>query len=77
MFPIASSKQSELEFMLGTSLTCNDEELSIYGDFQAAAAKVIVAYFEKCDPKDRPTCKTDAEVNAWLKGKYLVFLYNR
>lgn len=33
--------------------------------------------FRKCDPSKRKTCKSDDEINEWLKDKYILFGYNK
>lgn len=33
--------------------------------------------FDRCQPSDsQTTCKSDAEIDAWLKGKYITTLEN-
>ena len=32
--------------------------------------------FEKCNPKERATCKSEEEIAEWIKGKYLITIEN-
>lgn len=33
-------------------------------------------YFRECDKNKRKTCKSENEVNAWMKDKFLMFVHN-
>ena len=59
------------------NMNCIDEPLSIYGTQTTTKGKLLLFEFIKCDPKVRLTCKTDSEVEEWLKNKYLVLAYNK
>jgi hypothetical protein len=56
---------------------CINEDVVLYGDFNTAKARILFFEFEKCNRKKRKTCKTDSEVQEWLKTQYLVFGYNK
>ena len=75
-YPLINGKETELEMILGKSLLCIDEDVSLKGDWQSGVAKVLIASFEKCDRKARKTCRSDQEVNEWLKDKYMYVVFN-
>ena len=60
----------------GNKLTCIDEDVVLYGDFNTAKARLLFLSFEKCDRTKRKTCKSDSVVQEWLKKQYLVLAYN-
>ena len=58
-------------------LKCTEEPLNLVGNFQTETAKIALVMFERCDPKKRKTCKSEAEVKLWMQDKYLILAYNR
>lgn len=58
----------------GKKLKCIDEPYSILGDFNTDRAIALMTVIEKCNPEVR-SCKSEAEIDAWLRGKYL-FTYS-
>ena len=53
----------------------NDDEISIFGNWNTDYIKNLMVAFEKCDSNVR-TCKSEAEINAWIKTKYIVTMTN-
>ena len=58
-----------------------DDKVELMGDYQSGHAKLLQFYFERC--KDEPNtpeadkvCKKDAEIDNWLRGRYMIFLEN-
>ena len=54
----------------------------LMGEYQSTHAKVLQFYFERCTdepdtPEEEKLCKTDAEIDKWLFGKYMIFLENK
>ena len=47
----------------------------IYGDFSTAEARLIDLQLVKCHDQDY--CKSDQEINQFMKDKWIVLLYNR
>ena len=47
----------------------------IYGDYNADKTSQFNIQFIKCH--DRPDCKSDKEITASIKNKYMVILYNQ
>ena len=55
---------------------CFDERLQLSGEYDSVKARHLVITFEKCDPKQRKTCKNETEINEWIRDKYLVTIEN-
>lgn len=53
------------------------EPVNLVGNWNTETAKVLEFYFEKCDSEKRETCKSEEEVQEWMKDKYLILAYNR
>ena len=47
------------------------EELFIHGDFSSPQGRIFKIQFERCDPTERSTCRSDEEVTQWLNVFYL------
>lgn len=58
-------------------LQCMTEPVNLVGNWNTETAKVLEFYFEKCDSEKRETCKSEEEVQEWMKDKYLILAYNR
>jgi hypothetical protein len=58
-YPPIEGKEGEIDMILGKSLLCIDEAVSLVGNWQSGVAKVLIASFEKCDRSKRKTCKSD------------------
>jgi hypothetical protein len=58
-------------------LQCMTEPVNLVGNWNTESAKVLEFYFEKCDSEKRETCKSEEEVQEWMKDKYLILAYNR
>ena len=56
-------------------MKCTDEEYNIWGDYNTGSSSNLKVVFDLCDPKKRK-CKSQAEIDKWLFGKYLVVLQN-
>ena len=58
------------------SVRCIDkEEMRINGDFNSAAARVLDLRLVRC--RGHKYCKSDEEITAFLKDKFLLVLYNK
>lgn len=55
-------------------LCLNKEEMYIYGDFNSEKTRQINIQLKKCH--GRTDCKSDAEITAFFRNKYLLLLYN-
>ena len=61
---------------LGNLLKCVQEPYGLMGNFDTAVGGNLLAVFEKCDRTKR-TCKSEAEIEAWMAGKYIFTLENQ
>lgn len=50
------------------------DELTIWGDYNSAAAQQIAFKFKFCEGHDY--CETPEKIREWLRGKYILLLYN-
>ena len=66
--------------MYGTSMQCikNEEDLKIWGNYDAGAASNLMIVFEKCDSseaaKEKFECESESDINAWIEGRYIITL---
>lgn len=63
----------------GRRLKCfsSSKDLRIWGNYNSLTTLNIVAAFDLCDPaSSQVTCKSEQEIQNFLKSKYLVFYYN-
>ena len=51
--------------------------MELWGSWNSVSASLLSFSFEKCNPKERKTCKKDSEVQEWLKDKYVLFAYDQ
>ena len=67
--------------MYSTSLRCIknlDKDSVIWGNFNTGNATAVLVMFEKCDSeKNQIVCKSEEEINQWLKGRYIIVLENQ
>ena len=63
----------------GRRLKCpeNKSDLEVMGNFDSSAAANVMVVLEKCDNKTSTiTCKSNAEIDAFLEFKYILLLQN-
>ena len=56
-------------------LCIEQSELFIRGSFQSNKASLLDIRLERC--RDRPDCKSDAEITAYFRGTYILMYYNQ
>ena len=56
-------------------MKCIDEEFEIKGNYDTDSASNLLIVFEKCDSSQRK-CKTDTEIEQFLKWKYILYSQN-
>ena len=61
---------------VGNLLKCVRAPYGIVGNFDTATAGALMAIFEKCDRTKR-TCKSEAEIEAWMASKYILTIENQ
>ena len=55
---------------------CLDEGISLNGDYNSDSGRSLVLEWQKCDPSSGVVCKEQADIDAWLKRKYLILYTN-
>ena len=62
-------------------LFCYDEQINIQGDYQSDRATQLMIHIVKCNNETRgegePPCKSDQEIEGWLRRKFLLTLTNQ
>ena len=53
------------------------EDLIIWGDYNSRRAQQLAVKFKICDGGPANGCKEKEEILEWIKGKYIVLLYNQ
>ena len=56
-------------------MICLGEHIEITGSFDTEKGSNLMVVFEKCD-LGPSLCKNDADIDEWLKQKYIVVLEN-
>lgn len=67
-YPLVDNELAFKDAVDGQKLMCIDEDVELYGDFNTANGKILFLGFVKCDTTKRNTCKSEKEVNEWLKS---------
>ena len=57
-------------------MRCFDERVMLNGEYESEQASHLAISFERCNPKERSTCKSDIEFNDWIADKYILTLEN-
>ena len=74
-FPI-HEKSVEVIKLYKKKLLCIDkEESTLFGDYNSLAARTITVQLKKCHGK--VYCKSDEEINKFIRDKYLLMLNNQ
>lgn len=73
--PIHKASKSALELNKDGFICIEDEQLELYGDFNSDKARTIQISLKRCSGE--AYCKTDEEIDQFLKGKYLLLLNNQ
>ena len=74
-FPIAEDQRLVLERMHTQFMCLKDpSKLEVRGSFDGSSARIIEIDFKRCTGS--PECKSEQEVTDFLKGGYIVLLYN-
>jgi len=62
----------------GKKFKCADTEfIKMQGDYNSAKTRSISISFTMCDPTLRKTCKSEGEIKAWLKQKFILTYANQ
>ena len=55
---------------------CLDDPLDIQGNYDTIAARTPSISLVKCDREKRTTCKSDKEIDDFVRGKFLITIEN-
>ena len=72
--PIHETSQATLELYHRKMICLDEEELKINGNFDTSVADLLNIQLIKCN--SRSDCKSDEEILAFFRNKFLVILYN-
>ena len=73
--PIYKASVLEVEFYHRKFQCVDKAEMFLRGDYNSNTANQFNVQLQRCH--DRPDCKSEAEIDAYLKNKYLIILYNQ
>ena len=73
--PIHKASKSALKQYKDGFLCIEDEQLELYGDWNSDSARTIQISLERCSRE--AYCKSDEEIDQFLKGTYLMLLNNQ
>ena len=59
-----------------TKLWCIDDDIHVKGNYDSQEADTFAIMLERCNPAERSTCKSDEEIDEWIKGKFIVMVDN-
>ena len=72
--PIHETATAYVNLYKNKFVCLEQEDLEIYGNFNAKKAKILRAYLHRCHGK--VYCKTAEEMDEYMKDKYLLILRN-
>ena len=73
--PIYEDSRDEVDFYSKKFECVDKEDLILYGDYSSYKASQFNVQFIKCH--DRPDCKSQEEITAFIRNKFLLILYNQ
>ena len=74
-FPLSDQALVDIK-VFGNRLKCFDDEVDMFGNYDASAASNLMVAFMMCDPESGLECKNSTEISEWLKNKYILTLVN-
>ena len=72
-YPVVKTSLQEVITWKKKFKCIDKEQLSIQGDYNSSKAQQLFFGFKMCEGEG---CKTQEEIREWLKGTYIVLLYN-
>ena len=69
-------KQVNFIWTYHPKMHCFENKIKLQGEYDSSKARHLAIVFEKCDPKKRSTCKSETEIENWIKGKYIITIEN-
>ena len=74
IFPIFSSQLAEVQLFRNKFKCFKKSSVELWGDFNSARAQQLTVKFKMCEGKS--ICESKENIREWLKGKYILLLYN-
>ena len=74
-FPVVPQQLNEVKTYSRKFKCISPEDTVIWGDYNTEPAMQISIKFKMCEGEN--FCKPKEEILDWLRGKYIVFLYNQ
>ena len=74
-YPINQKNERDFE-IYGQKMLCPIKPIDLFGNFDSDASQNLMVAFVTCEPSETQTCKTQDEIEQWLKFKYIVVLEN-
>lgn len=74
LMPLKEEIAPDVKYYRQNYICADEQELEVYGNYNSAAAQFLTVKIDRCH--DRPDCKSEAEIDEFFRGKYLVILYN-
>ena len=74
-FPPRSSQEVVFQ-TYAKKLKCLEDRPKVQGDYDTERGSHLVIILERCNPKERSTCKSDEDFTEWIKGKYVIVAEN-
>ena len=66
-YPLDDSYQFDVANFLANFTCLDDESLEIYGSDKLKPRQILQITFEQCDTDIRDDCKSQAEIDKWIK----------
>ena len=73
--PVHKASKAALEWNKDGFICIDDDQLELFGDWNSEKARTIQISLKRCTGE--AYCKNDEEIDHFLKGKYLLLLYNQ
>ena len=74
IYPIVKTSLAEVQIYRKKFKCVDQKDLVIWGDYNSAKAQQLAVKFKLCEGHDY--CEPKDEILKWLRGKYIVLLYN-
>lgn len=78
--PISETNKPQLTLYKKKILCTDEREMMIKGDYNSNTAQQLIISFNRCHKDNSPpgtVCKSEKEINEFIRGKYLVLLTNQ
>ena len=73
-YPIVPKHKAQVDFHL-PKLKCMKSGFNVYGDFETVDSTFLAITHSSCDFLNNANCKSQEEVQEWLKHKYAFIVY--